>query len=420
MFGKWLLNQDNPRRVCTHCHGIFWALELTIMKWFLAITLFAAILGIQAPAATAGVEDPYVDRPQPGETFPHFFTRVTRGALFQGIRLPKSPQSQKFLDSFYRWIWRPTWNGLLDHARRDIQKQGVDLWGNWYRIAAPLSVIAPTSAASAELGRAIAVAEAQDPDCAKLCREYSELREAQWASLNVHERQAFARAMVLGARIFGDRTLIEYLADEHGGSAESVMRITELKLLNTADFTAALRQMGWNGPIYFRGITGPSPLDPSRRWIVMNDDLLRQLTPFESPLLQSLEYVGIFAHELSHVFQDLAAAAIGIDLTVQSPEGALLLEGEAEYLAEQALARAARAQPFASALLLFVGEQGSEVVNRPGQAQQGNLFPYTVGLPLAASLFELTADHSSLRAEIIRTVAGQRTLLELIDGVSPR
>lgn len=370
-------------------------------------------------AARAQAWNPYADKPEPGETFTRFFTRITRGGVFQGITL-EAPE--KVQVAFYKRIWRPSWQGPVDRAERKLIAQGIDLWSDWYKTDTTLPLLAPTAEARSELARAVSAEEAEDPECKASCRSPDVLLKTKWSDFNTPERQAFAKAMVLKARLFGGRTIADYLAIQHRGSAEEAASHVDIRLVHEEEFRKVLAEAGWNGPIYFRGGTLPAPKDPGRYWIVLNDDLMRKMTPFSSPLLQTLEYVGILTHEMSHVFQNLTASRMGIDLSIQSPEGALLVEGDAELLAEHALAAAGDSQTFPSAESLLAPQQGSEIVNRAGQEEQGNLFPYTVGLPFVASLFDLEPTGSSqwaLQQEILRTIAGKQTLREMLARCFP-
>lgn len=363
--------------------------------------------------------NPYADKPEPGEAFTHFFIRITRGGLFQGITL-EAPKKVQL--AFYKRIWRPFWQGPIDLAEAKLGTQGVNLWLDWYKADTTLPLLAPTVKARTELARAVSATEAEDPECKASCRSLDVLLKTKWSEFNTPERQAFAKAMVLKARLFGGRTIVDYLALQHQGSAAEAISHTDIKLVHEAEFKKVLAEAGWNGPIYFRGGTLPSPKDSSRYWIVLNDDLMRKMTPFNSPLLQTLEYVGILTHEMSHVFQNLTASRMGIDLSIRSPEGALLVEGDAELLAERALAAAGESQTFPSAESLLAPHQASEIVNRPGQEEQGNLFPYTVGLPFVASLFDLEPTSSgqwALQQEILRTIAGKQTLQQMLTRLFP-
>ncbi|MGZ3694409.1 MAG: hypothetical protein ACXWQO_09510 [Bdellovibrionota bacterium] len=356
----------------------------------------------------------FADRPEPGEVFSHFFQRITRGGPFQGMRL-EAPEAFQYI--FLTRILRPFWQGRLDKVQRHLTSQGVDLWLGWYATETPLTLLAANDISHNELSGAFDAAKSELGRCTSACRSLSLLEKQPWNSVSTEERHAFTWAYVTKAKIFGGRTLLEYLADEHGLKASDVLGRVDFRLLHAQEFAAAVRELGWNGEIYFRGITAPDPHDPHRFWILLNDDLMRKMTPFSRPLLQELEYQGILTHELSHVFQNIAAENLGFDLSIGSPEGALLVEGEAEWLAESAMDKAAAAQEFPSALALFSAEQGGEIVNRPGQATQGNLFPYTVGLPFAAALFDSkmsSSERAALREGILRVIAGKKSLPELL------
>lgn len=364
-----------------------------------ALLLALALLALPAYA------EEFDDQPQPQESFSHFFRRITRGGTFPGIELT-APAA--FQEKFLPRIWRPTWQGRLDRVQKQLKAKGVDVWLDWYATNKPLPLLGADlstaySAAAAELGRCHS------------CRAWPALMQSDWPQTTTEEREALAWAHATKANLFAGRTLLDFLADQHGLTAADARPRVEFKLLHSADFKAAVKKLGWNGDIYFRGITAPSPENPQVFWILLNDDLMRQMTPFRQPLLQALEYSGILTHELSHVMQNIAAERLGLELNISSPEGALLVEGEAEYLAERALDQASAAQAAPNPLALFSAEAASEIVNRPGQSSQGNLFPYTVGMPFAAALFDFQ-DEPALRAGILQVIAGRLTLAELLAG----
>lgn len=358
----------------------------------------------------------YADRPQPGENFTHFFQRITRGGTFPGIVLDAPAEFQA---AFLPEIWRPTWQGRLDRVQRRLRDQGVDVWLDWYASSKPVSILTGTNAASAALDTAYEQSVRELARCVNHCREFALLSSANWTETTTEERQALAWAYVTKAKIFGGRTLLEFLADQHALRSGDALPRIDFRLLNSADFAAAVKQLGWNGDIYFRGITAPSPGDPKIFWILLNDDLMRQMTPFKSPLLQMLEYVGILVHESSHVLQNMRAEKRGLDLSINSSEGILLVEGEAEWLAERAMTLAGSAQDYPSPLPLFAAEDASEIVNRPGQNVQGNLFPYTVGVPFAAALYDLSSADERLRAGVLDVIAGVTSLADFLKTVSP-
>ena len=74
-----------------------------------------------------------------------------------------------------------------------------------------------------------------------------------------------------------------------------------------------------------------------------------------------------------------------------------------------------------SVLALFTAERGMAVVYREGNDQQGNLFPYTVGLPFAAALYDLAGPEGAarLREFIFRVVADRVELEEALKAEFP-
>ena len=358
--------------------------------------------------------DPFFDRPKPEEQFNYFFSRITSGGSFRGIRLEAPENFQK---DFISQIWRPTWHSSVDQVERRLKAEGIDLWGEFYHSEKVLPLIVTTPESVKTLQIAFDLAAKSDLECLKLCHSFNDLLQTDWKSFNTHERQAWAKAYVMYAPLFANKAIIEFLGEQYSADFKKALAHVEFKLLNASEFEKAVRQIGWDGPIYFRGITAPAPGDPTSRWILINDDLMRKMTPFDAPVLQSLEYVGILTHELSHVFQDQVAKNNGIELTVKSAEGILLVEGEAEYLAEEAMLTASQQIKKASALELFVHQQADEIVNRPGQAQQGNLFPYTVGLPFASSLFRMSNSaekKAQTQKEIFLMIDEKQSLQEML------
>ncbi|HEY8278720.1 MAG TPA: hypothetical protein VIH99_03805 [Bdellovibrionota bacterium] len=379
--------------------------------------LFCLLALLSASLAQASGGN-YDDEPQPGENFSHFFQRITRGGMFQGIRIEAPDAFQK---AFLPRIYRPSWQGPVNKVRADLEKQGVSLWFDWYKATKPLPILAPTPDSEALFSAALNQEEQTGGYCKRSCRAYGELKQADWSTFTTEERRAFAWSFITKVKFFGGRTLVDFLADQHGVNATAAVARADLMLLNSADFEKAVRRVGWDGPIYFRGITAPSPDDPNRFWILLNDDLMRKMTPFDRVLLQSLDYVGIIAHELGHVLQNMAAEKLGVELNIMSAEAAMMVEGEAEFLNERGLMLAGEAQPFPSALRLFAAEQGVEVVNRPGQSTQGNLFPYTIGVPFAAAAFDMAspAKFELARTEMLKMVAGKITLAEMLSHLLP-
>ena len=137
----------------------------------------------------------------------------------------------------------------------------------------------------------------------------------------------------------------------------------------------------------------PDPADPKRRWIILNDDYLKQYTGFEYPVFQMLEIAGIANHELSHVMQDFLGQSLGLDIQVRSAEQALLIEGQAEFLAEKSFS--------ATGIFfkLFAAEQAVEVVNREGN--QAEFFPYTIGLPFVSTLYRTQPDSYQVTLDLL-------------------
>jgi hypothetical protein len=201
------------------------------------------------------------------------------------------------------------------------------------------------------------------------------------------------------------------LGEIYGFPAQEVASGVQIRLLSHDDFVRAVRTIGWDGPVYFRGITAPDPANKDHRIILLDDEKLAEGSPFDAPLLRFLEISGILTHETSHVFQDFLGRSIGLDVQVTSPESALVIEGMAEHMAETALRRAGDSLPYPSALSLFAVEQGVEIVYRPGNDTTGNLFPYTVGLPFAASIYDLNAGHESVATQGFLEVLGGKTTL---------
>ncbi len=353
-----------------------------------------------------------VDQPASDESFKSFFARITHGGSFPGIRL-EAPEA--FQKKFYSKIYRPFWMGALNKAQKQITDHGGDLWFDFYKTQNIAHWLFPTpdlnSKFSAYFDKTILVST----QCLNKCRNWDILSNTPFSAWTIAEREAFVLCYVNEAQMFEQRKITDFLADQYGKKSEALSDHFLFRLLNAKDFEKALRELGWEGEVYFRGITAPDPKNPNNRIILMNDDLMKAMTPFDSPIMQSLEYVGILTHEISHVFQDLESQDFSINLEIFSAEGALLIEGSAEFFAEQALRKAAlswKDQP--QSLNVFVAENAVEIVNRPGNEQQGNLFPYTVGLPFIAALDDLSIDKNKMRLQIYNTIAQKQTLTELL------
>jgi hypothetical protein len=69
-----------------------------------------------------------------------------------------------------------------------------------------------------------------------------------------------------------------------------------------------------------------------------------------------------------------------------------VIEGMAETYAEKAINQAGNSLKNINPWMLFAAEQGMELVFKEGNENSGTLFPYTVGLPFATSLLDLTND----------------------------
>ena len=350
------------------------------------------------------------DKPDADETFQAFLIRITRGGTFQGIRAEATP---KFTDAFYHRINRSGWVSARDKVIKRLANQNVNVWTDWYQAQNLLDIVLPTESARSEFFPFLIQAFKTNPNCSSQCRDPEILRTINFDQWTSDEVYGFTMAYIRLAPIFGGKTLVDHLGQSYELDANTVLQNTQYYLLNAKDFEIKLRELGWQGPIYFKGISYPDPKDPSKRHIMVNFDLTKKMSPYDRPLLRFLEFVGLFVHESSHVFQDFEAKKNGIDLQIKSAEGVLLLEGMAENFAEQAMTSAGATLVYPSALELYSTEQGLEVLYREGNETQGNLFPYTVGLPFAAAIFD-SGDSANLRNEIYKTIDLQNTLTEFI------
>lgn len=136
------------------------------------------------------------------------------------------------------------------------------------------------------------------------------------------------------------------------------------------------------------------------------------MTGYNSPLLQAMEYVGLYLNEVSHVAQALKAKDMGFDLAVKSPEAALLLQGSAEYFALTAMAAQGATWKAPSPVSLFAAEQAVALVYEEDEQGNGNLFPDTVGFPFVAGLAGLeTADtQMDWLSSMLYTIQGVQSL----------
>ena len=238
-----------------------------------------------------------------------------------------------------------------------------------------------------------------------------------WELLNAFAHQEFARAYVYRTPLFNKRVLIDFLGDLYHFSAADVAAQTRISMLNHSGFIGAVRELGYSGEVYFRGITSPDPhfpKDPRKHLILLDDEMLLKGSPFEYPVFKCLEIVGILTHESSHVFQDLVGIKMGLNIEVTSPESALIVEGMAETLAEKAMRKAGESLKYSSALSLFATAQGVEIVYRPGNESTGILFPYTVGLPFVWSLYDLapTEEKAARTTEALLQILGGKINLK--------
>ena len=373
--------------------------------WLSLLIAFAVSL----PLASAQMSP---DTPNPEEEFRSFFARITRGGSFPGIYLEPTPATQT---AFLNSIKRGFWVGMQNQAMAELERQGVDLWRDWYVRSNAFEVILNSSAKKSAFARALAKhLEDDHGECPASCLSADEILARNWDQLDAFARQEFAKAFLFDTHIFGDRPVIDFLADVYEFPARAVRASTKIKILNNDGFAAAVRALGFGGPIYFRGITAPDPENPTGHIILLNDDLLFSQSPFESNFLKALELVGILAHELSHVFQDLKGRSLGFDIQVRSAEAALLIEGSAEYLAEAAMLKAAARELGPSALSLYVAHQAVEIVYREGNSSAGLLFPYTVGLPFAHALYSQVGPlrHGELTNSILEFLDGQISIAD--------
>ena len=269
------------------------------------------------------------DQPNPDETFASFFARITRGGGFRGIYL-QAPE--KIQSNFLKTIRQSYWVGLRDSTMRDLKKQGVDIWSDWYQqtnsFKAILNSAEKMSAFEFELNVQIKKDQAE---CALKCTEAKAILNSNWQKLDPFSRQEFAKSMVFSKTLFGGKSIVDQLSEIYNFPAEAVQTSTQIRILSNSDFILAVRELDYQGPIYFRGITSPDPKNPGGHIVLLNQEMLYKNSPFDSELLKTLELVGILTHELSHVFQDLKGQSLGLDIQVRSAEAALIIEGSAEY-----------------------------------------------------------------------------------------
>ncbi len=366
------------------------------------LILFSCLISLSAGAQSN-------DSPSADESFPSFFARITRGGGFPGIRIQAPSKVQ---ENFLKTIKGSYWVGRRDLQMRKLKAAGVDLWGDWYKTENSLSILLNDSQKYQIVQSALQEQIQKDQaQCASQCPNADSLLKTPWKNLPVFSRAEFVKAYVLSSALFKGKRLIDFLAELYQFPAEKVLSTTKVQIVNDKDFAVAVRGLGYQGPIYFRGITAPDPADSAKHVILLNEEMLFQNSSFDVPLLKNLELVGILVHELSHVFQDLKGSSMGLSIEVTSAESALMIEGSAEYNAEVAMSLAAASEDSPSALGLFSSEQGMEIVFRPGNESSGTLFPYTVGLPLVAGLFNLVGESNqlALNNKILEFLGGKQT-----------
>jgi hypothetical protein len=371
--------------------------------------LLAVILIILSLSSEALAQN-YSDAPNPDEPFSSFFARITRGGGFPGIYL-EGPQATQA--AFLKTIKKGYWVGQRDLVHKELSAQGVNLWGEWFQKENTFPLILNNEIKNRDFSKALTEQVQKDfAECSPRCPEVRNILGHKWKDLDQFSRQEFIKALIFSKSLFGDKALIEYLAELYNFPAAQIETLTKIRVLSTQEFENAVREAGYDGPIYFRGITTPDAKDPNRHTVLLNGELLYKNSPFDSEILKTMELVGILVHELSHVFQDLKGNSLGLDVQVRSAEAALLLEGSAEFLAEKAMRLASEAETPPSALKLFVAEQAVEIVYREGNESTGRLFPYTVGLPFSAALYLQTSPdkHTQLTEKILQFLSGTRPL----------
>lgn len=308
---------------------------------------------------------------QPDESFPSYFARLTRGGGFPGIYL-KAPDG--FALNFHTYIRKNYWMGPLQKTQNELVSKNYDLWFDVFRTTTPQKYVNFSS---------------QFDQTLKLfCVESLEYKKLEWSKWPTCLRRAWIEEVLFS------QSTAQNLAELYKLDLNDVKQRTDIFLLNKQEFEKKLREAGWGGPIYFRGATMPDPQNPKRRWIILNEDFLKQYTSFEYPVLQLFEIAGIANHELSHVMQDFLGQSIGLDIQVRSAEQALLIEGQAEYLAEESFIKTGLFYQ------LFANEQAVEVVNREGNAAE--FFPYTIGLPFVTTLYKTQKDSYQVTVDILK------------------
>lgn len=340
--------------------------------------------------------------PEAGELFSSYFARITRGGKFPGIYLEAPTPVQ---NAFFKRIKKGSWVGLANTERKLLEDLNVNLWGDWYQRANPGSLVLAgkknESLARESYQRMI---NSGYVTCPKTCPDFSELMSADWNKLASFKRELWIKNLVMWAPIFNGHTLLWHLSSQFELAEVDVFKNVDIKILDHKNFVSAVHEMGWGGEVYFRGITGPDPKNASRHWILLDDEFLKTQTPFHNTLYQMLEVPAILVHELAHVCQDMEGSKLNYSIEVTSGEDALMIEGMAEALAEKAIYEAGATLDPVNPWKLFIREQAVEIVYREGNETQGNLFPYTVGMPFVTALMDLkkNEDPKILRQNILQ------------------
>ena len=278
-----------------------------------------------------------------------------------------------FAEKFHTYIRKNFWMGPVQKVREELIAKNYDLWFDVLRTDFPQKFITFNDSFSGHIK--------------KFCGINFEFQKIEFKNWPICLRRAWIEEV-----LFSQSSAL-HLAELYKLDLTDVRERTDLLLLNKKDFEAKLRASGWNGPIYFRGATMPDPANPKRRWILLNDDFLKQYSGFEYRIFQMLEIAGIANHELSHVMQDFLGQSLQLDVQVRSAEQALLIEGQAEYLSEESFAKTGLF------FKLFAAEQAVEVVNREGN--QAEFFPYTVGLPFVSTLYQTQPEPHKVTLELL-------------------
>jgi hypothetical protein len=262
--------------------------------------------------------------------------------------------------------------GPVEKSRNELIAQKYDLWFDVYRNLKPQSFLKLNSSINQNIKN--------------FCNKEIDINQLVWKDWPTCVRRAFIEEVLFSVGS------AQKMAEYYQLNVEEVRSKVEIFLLPKDLFETKVREAGWGGPIFFRGATMPNPKDETRRWIILNDDFLKQYTSFEYPILQMLELAGIANHELSHVMQDFLGYKKGLNIEVRSAEQALLIEGQAEYIAEESFKK------LGIFYQLFATEQADEVINREGD--QASQFPYTIGLPFMATLYKSMGTDSSKEFEL--------------------